>query len=272
MTIGLFIGVAIAALLAEYMDASIGMGYGTTLTPLLLIVGFAPLDVVPAVLLGQLAGGVVGGYFHHRLGNIHLDFRHDGKLAQKNGYRFSYIPRSLDAKVILTLAVCGVVGAIIGVLVAINIPAIALRVYIGVMVTAIGLAILVWRNHQSPFSFQRLVGVGLLSAFNKGVSGGGYGPLVTGGQVLSGRETRNSVGSTTVAEIAVTAIGFTSYTVFKGGLSWLLVAAVSIGSITAGPLAAHTVKRLGSRKLKLVVGLAIIVLGLWSLAEALLFA
>jgi uncharacterized membrane protein YfcA len=59
------------------MDASIGMGYGTTLTPILLIVGFPPLEVVPAVLLGQLVGGTVGGLAYHRLGNINLDFRRD---------------------------------------------------------------------------------------------------------------------------------------------------------------------------------------------------
>jgi uncharacterized membrane protein YfcA len=71
----LFVVVAITALLCEDIDASIGMGYGTTLTPLLLIIGFLPLQVVPAVLLGQLAGGLIGGFFHHKLGNINLDFR-----------------------------------------------------------------------------------------------------------------------------------------------------------------------------------------------------
>lgn len=47
----------IFALFCEYIDASIGMGYGTALTPQLLIIGLSPLEVVPAVLLGQLAVG-----------------------------------------------------------------------------------------------------------------------------------------------------------------------------------------------------------------------
>lgn len=61
ITLTLFAVVAIVALFCEYTDASIGMGYGTALTPILLIMGFLPLDVVPAVLLGQLAGGFIGG-------------------------------------------------------------------------------------------------------------------------------------------------------------------------------------------------------------------
>ena len=52
ITSTLFAAVAILALSCEYIDASIGMGYGTALTPLLLVIGFLPLDVVPAVLLG----------------------------------------------------------------------------------------------------------------------------------------------------------------------------------------------------------------------------
>jgi len=48
----LFAAIAILALLCEYADASIGMGYSTALSSLLLIIGFSPFEVVPAVLLG----------------------------------------------------------------------------------------------------------------------------------------------------------------------------------------------------------------------------
>ena len=77
ITTGLLAVVAVMSLFCGYVDASLGMGYGTTLTPILLIAGFAPLEVVPAVLLGQIAGGLVGGLAHHRMGNINLDFRRD---------------------------------------------------------------------------------------------------------------------------------------------------------------------------------------------------
>jgi uncharacterized protein len=54
-------GFAIAAVsfAAEYVDSSLGMGYGTTLTPVLLLLGFAPLEVVPALLVSQLLAGLL---------------------------------------------------------------------------------------------------------------------------------------------------------------------------------------------------------------------
>ncbi len=272
ITIGLLIAVVVISLLCEYMDNSLGGGYGTTLTPVLLIIGFAPLAVVPAVLLGQLVGGIVGGYFHHRVGNVKLDFRHDD-IGVKKGWRWlGYIPRSLDAKVVLILAISGLIGGIIGAVSAINIPPVILSIYIGVMVLVIGILLLVRRNHQSPFSFRRLFGIGLLSAFNKGLSGGGYGPLITGGQVLIGRGVRNSIGSATIAEVAVCIVGFLAYVFFKGGIPWTLAAATAIGSITAGPLGAITVKKVESKKIKIGMGLLTVTLGVLTLGKVFIFS
>ena len=45
------LAVFLVALFCEYVDSSLGMGYGSTLTPLLLLAGFSPLQIVPCVLL-----------------------------------------------------------------------------------------------------------------------------------------------------------------------------------------------------------------------------
>lgn len=252
--------VAVTALLCEYVDASIGMGYGTTLTPVLLIMGFQPLEVVPAVLLGQLLGGLIGAFFHHKLGNMELDFSHDEEI-KKRLRGLGYMPKSLDSKVIFILAVCGVVGAIVAVFFAINIPAIALKTYIGVMVLGIGLVILIRRNRASKFSWHGLVAIGLLSSFNKGASGGGYGPLVTGGQLISGREVKSSVGSTTLAEALVCIVAFGAYLLVNGNIFWTLAAATSVGSIVAAPFAAHTVRKAETKLLTMIIGIVTSVLG-----------
>jgi len=267
-TLAVFVVVAAISLICEYFDASIGMGYGTTLTPVLLIMGFLPLEVVPAVLLGQLAGGLVGGFFHHKVGNVSLDFRQDRAL-KKRLHALGYIPRSLDSKVIMVLAVCGVVGVLIAILFALNIPTVALKTYIGAMVLAIGIVILVRRNRQSRLSWKTLVGIGLISSFNKGASGGGYGPLITGGQLVSGRETRNSIGSTTIAEALVCIVGFLGYLVIKGDIYWALAAATSIGSIIAAPFAALTVSKVSPSKLKVVIGVVTCILGVFTLVKTL---
>lgn len=270
ITITLFVVVVVISLGCEYMDASIGMGYGTTLSPVLLIIGFLPLEVVPSVLLGQLVGGLVGGVAHHRLGNINLDFRRD-EAIKKRLRGLGYMPKSLDSKVILLLAVCGTIGAVVAVFFALNIPTIALKTYIGAMVLAIGVVILIRRNRESNFSWKGLTAIGLISSFNKGASGGGYGPLVTGGQLISGREVKSSVGSTTLAEALVCIVAFVTYLAIKGDIYWTLAAATSIGSIIAAPFAAMTVKKVNTNKLTLVIGVVTCLLGALTLAKIFIF-
>jgi uncharacterized membrane protein YfcA len=270
LTPSLFVGVAAVALLCEYIDASVGMGYGTTLSPLLLIIGFSPLQVVPAVLFGQLAGGLIGGFFHHKLGNVDLDFRQD-KAIKKRLRGLGYMPNSLDSKVIFILAVCGIVGALIAVFFAINISTIALTTYIGVMVLGIGITVLIRRGRESKLSWSGLTAIGLLSSFNKGISGGGYGPLVTGGQIISGREVKSSVGSTTLAEAFVCIVAFVGYLLTDEVIYWTLAAATGIGSVIAAPFAAHTVKRINTVKLKFVIGIATTMLGTIILAKTFIF-
>ncbi|GAG53435.1 unnamed protein product, partial [marine sediment metagenome] len=230
-----------------FVDASLGMGYGTTLTPVLLIIGFAPLEVVPAVLLGQLVGGLVGGLAHYRLGNISLDFRRDEQVKKRLRW-LGYLPRSTDSKIIFILVVSGVIGALVGVFSAVNISEVALKTYIGAMVLVIGIIILLRKRREGTISWKGLIGVGLVSSFNKGISGGGYGPLVTGGQIISGGGVRSSVGNTTLAEAMVCIVGFLCYVFVKGDIFWTLAAATSIGSIVAAPFAALIVRKVTAQK------------------------
>jgi len=156
----------------------------------------------------------------------------------------------------------------VGVFCAINIPKLALEIYIGVMVLTIGILILVRRHREGALSWKKLIGIGLLGSFNKGISGGGYIPLVTGGQIISGREIKSSVGSTTVAVTFTCAVSFLGYVLIKGDIYWALVAAASIGSVVAAPFAAMMVKRIGAKRLKLAIGIATSLLGALTIAKA----
>jgi len=46
--------------------------YGTALAPLLLLLGFTPIQIVPTVLLSEFVTGVSAGIAHHSLGNVDL--------------------------------------------------------------------------------------------------------------------------------------------------------------------------------------------------------
>jgi uncharacterized protein len=60
------------AFVCEYMDSTLGMGYGTTLTPILLIMGYKTLQVVPVILISELLSGGLAVYCHHHEGNINM--------------------------------------------------------------------------------------------------------------------------------------------------------------------------------------------------------
>ena len=71
----IFWGVVLLALCFEFMDASAGMGFGTAVTPVLLILGFAPLQVVPVVMIQQGAAGLVGAFLHREFQNVEWRLR-----------------------------------------------------------------------------------------------------------------------------------------------------------------------------------------------------
>ncbi len=169
----LFFVVVAMAFLCEYLDILVGIGYGTLLSPLLLIIGFSPLQAIPAILISQTFGGMLGGFIHHRVGNIYLDFSRDDVLIKERLRWLGYIPKSKDAKIVFILVICGITGSLSGVLSAINIPLSILGMYIGVMVLAIGTGIVMKRDRKSKLSWKGLIAIGLIGSFNKGISGGG---------------------------------------------------------------------------------------------------
>jgi hypothetical protein len=83
--VGLYPGVVIVllAFVCEYVDSSLGMGYGTTLTPLLVMLG------LPAILLSELATGITAGSFHHGFGNVNLLV---GPKRVLGAYSYSFVP------------------------------------------------------------------------------------------------------------------------------------------------------------------------------------
>jgi uncharacterized membrane protein YfcA len=272
MEIAITTGIAIAALsfAAEYVDSSLGMGYGTTLTPVLLLLGFAPLEVVPALLVSQLLAGLFSGFVHHTMGNVDLKPRSLRpsiivKRLQQLGFRESFrrgLPRGLQVALVITLA--SVVGTVAAVLLAVNLPEQVLRIYVAALVLAVGVVILVTIKVHLAFSWPRIIGLGMVAAFNKGISGGGYGPLVTGGQVLSGVPVRETVGITAVAEAFTCAVGIAAYA-FQPQAVWSLAPWLAGGALLSVPLTGLTVRALRPQWLRAGIGVITVALGLTTL-------
>ena len=237
------------AFVCEFIDASLGMGYGTSLTPILLLLGFEPLQVVPAVLFSEFVTGLTSAFFHHSVQNVNLK------------------PRSKDFKVAMVLTMCSAVGVIIAVIFAIKLPKHILKTLIGAIVLSMGFFIILTRNRAPRFTWRKITLLGLIASFNKGLSGGGYGPLVMGGQVLSGIGVKNAVGITSLAEGITCLVGIILYFFLQKQVDWVLAPWLMAGAVLSVPFAAHTLKRIPEKKAKMAVAVVIILLGMLTLVK-----
>ncbi|MFQ6107848.1 MAG: sulfite exporter TauE/SafE family protein [Thermoplasmata archaeon] len=249
MQLETIVTITILAFIFQYTDASLGMGYGTSLTPLLLVMGFGLLEIVPALLLSQFVTGIVGGMFHHYFENVNL------RLG------------SMDLKIAVVLTVFSIIGVGISVIAFVSLEEIFIQAYIGILVLSIGAVVLLTFERTFVLTMKKIVGLGLFAAFNKGISGGGYGPIATGGQILSGVHSKSAIGIGSVAEGLTSAVGAILFFFFVSGAQWGLVPWLLLGGLASVPAAAFTVKKVHARNLRVIVGIAICALGIITLAK-----
>ena len=274
---GMIIGIMLLAFVCEYMDSTLGMGYGTTLTPVLLIMGYEPLQIVPVVLISELISGLSAGYLHHREGNVDFKPKIINLPAIASELKsLSYIDVIRKAvpmhlKVALVLAACSIIGTIAAVFIAVNIPKLWIKLYIGFLVLAMGITILACFNKSFKFSWKKIAGLGLLASFNKGISGGGYGPIVTSGQIFSGIAGKNAVSITSLAEGLTCTVGIITYVLISGKrLDLKLAPFIILGAILSVPLSVKSVKKMTENRLKLAIAILTIILGAFTLGKILI--
>lgn len=256
--------------LCELIDASMGMMYGTILSPVLVIAGFEPVIVVPSILFSQALGGFTASIFHHRLRNVNLALKSINpkviaeRLLQLGCVESFKRGTTKDFKVSFCVSGLGIVATIIAALIAISIPKALLKSYIGILVVSMGVILL--SSPKFRFSWKKMVAVGVLSAFNKGLSGGGFGPVVTSGQVIAGRDGKSSIGATTFAEAPICFAGFLTFVITKGISDWNLVVLLSMGALLGAPLGALLTSKFKSeKKIKIILGTLTLLLGIWIL-------
>jgi uncharacterized protein len=247
VTAGLMAFVFGAALGVEFVNAALGMGWGTILTPALILLGIPAVEAVPAVLLSQAAGSVAASISHARFGSA------------------SFKAGSVELRTAGLVAGLGCVAAVVAALAAVRVPAAVLDTYVGLLVSLMGGVILLGGRFR--FAWNRLVAVALVSAFNKGLSGGGFGPIVTGGQIMAGQEQKKAIATTLLSEVPICLAGFLAYAWARAVTppALELSAILILGAVIAAPLGAYATKRLQGTAVRLMVGLLILILGVWTL-------
>ena len=244
---------ALAGLVAQLVDGSLGMGYGVTSSTLLLAGGLAPAAASAAVHFSEIGTSLVSGISHHTLGNT-------------------------DWRVVGILAVPGFVGAFVGATVLVGLDAdVAVPVVAGLLLALGGYV--TWRflaPGPRPLRFSArpsarfLAPMGLFAGALDAIGGGGWGPVGTGTMLSSGRlEPRKVIGSVDTAEFVVAVGGSLGFLVALGsqGVNWAFVAALMVGGGLAAPVAALVVRYLPARVLGVCAGGLIVLTNLTTLAE-----
>lgn len=240
----IYIFICILAFICESCDSSLGMGYGTILTPMLLLIGYQPLEIVPLILLSEFITGTISALMHHKIGNVNLT------------------PGSRELKTGMILAACSIIGTITAANIALAVSKTFIKGYISFLLIGIGLITLFTVNKKYKFSWYKISTLGVIASFNKGISGGGYGPVLTGGQMLSGLNSKSAVGITSFAEGLTCLIGFITFALINNTvLDWKLGLSLLIGGICSIPVSVNIIKFIKERQLRTILSFAILLLG-----------
>jgi len=240
-----FIIFALAGLVAQLVDGSLGMAYGVTSTSVLLAAGTAPAVASASVHLAEVGTTLVSGAAHWRFGNV-------------------------DWRVVGILALPGAIGAVLGAYVLVNLTEDAEPYMAGVLLL-LGLYVLLRFSSRAvarrvvtgPRPGGKFLGpLGLVAGFLDASGGGGWGPVATSSLLASGRlEPRKVVGSVDTSEFVVAlaaSVGFL-FTLSQEGMDYLVVLALMVGGMIAAPFAAYLVRLLPARVLGTAAGGLIVV-------------
>ncbi|MFW6110870.1 MAG: sulfite exporter TauE/SafE family protein [Thermoproteota archaeon] len=225
--------------ISQYLDSSLGMGYGTFTAPLLLVLGIPPEYAVPTILLAKVVLGLISGGAHSIAGNI-----------QTNVFR--------------SLVLTGVPGTAVGVLVSIVMPKSESTAFIGLIMMVVGFLTLFYALRgvkMGTYSENKIRISGFLAGFTNGISGGGYGAISATGLILGGVDPSTAVGSTLLSEALIALSGILMYGFLLPEVQWLLVLPLLLGGIIATPIGILTTKELDPKKLGAIIGSTVLLLG-----------
>lgn len=232
-----FLIMALAGFLAQMVDGSMGLGYGTISTTFLLAYGVPPAIVSSRVHSARVFSSGVSGYSHHRFGNIN-----------KKLFRAIVIP--------------GVVGAILGATMAyfghsyakyVRIPLSVYTVYLGYYILKKAFA------RRNPKDKVRRAGwLASVGGFTDAFAGGGWGTLVTSTLISKRRNPRYVVGSVCLAEFFVVLASSITFFILLKSIPLLDVAGMILGGIIAAPIAARLAGKLPVKTMFIAVGSLVI--------------
>jgi len=216
----------------EYMDSAGGMGYGTALTPLLLMSGFDPKQVVPLIMITEMVTGLVAGLVHGEFENVEWKLR----------------PMNETTKLVILVAVTGMLATSISVTAiykVLQLHKFWVKMYVTVLLIVMGVCSVLTAKTYVKYRPNLMWIFAFVGGFNKGVGGGGYGPVITVGGLLSGVPVKSMVAVTSLAEgLTCLAAVITWFVLLSTGtiVDYMLLPSFVIGTILAAVGAPYTTR------------------------------
>ncbi|MBN1425153.1 sulfite exporter TauE/SafE family protein [Candidatus Fermentibacteria bacterium] len=253
LTIGLI------GFVAQFVDGTLGMGYGVFSTTLLMAAGLAPAIASASVHTAETVTTLVSGVAHHRLGNV-------------------------DRKLVTALVIPGVFGGVAGALFLSNVPGKIVKPWVAGILLVMGI-IVIWRfvargevdetpsadeksqigPNGAGLSRMRLTVVGFVAAALDAFGGGGWGPVTTPTLLLGHNvKPHRVVGSVNMSEFFVTtAITVTFlFSIGPENFDWTIVACMLVGGVIAAPTAAWLCRKLPHKLLGILIGVLLVLTNL----------
>ncbi len=251
--------IVIIAFIFEAMDSMAGMGFGTALTPLLLIFDFDPLQIVPAILISETITGVIDTYFDHEMKNVRYSFKPLND-ATKYGLIFAFFGCiAIVASVMLTYATFKLNKTFI-------------KAYVAILVLMMGfvgiLKLSIKRGKQYTFKPKMLTAFSALAGFNKGIGGGGYGPVITLGQIYSGVYEKSATAIVSFSESIVSFVGILSFFLIQNlgvPIDLVLLPSLFTGGFLAALIAPYLVRVFPNKIWKIFIPIYAIGIGIYCL-------
>jgi uncharacterized membrane protein YfcA len=216
----------------EMIAGSMGMGYGVICTSVLLSLGLSLPVISSSVHTSEMFGSAASAISHFKYKNI-------------------------NKKLFKSLAVPGVVTAILGALFLIKFGD-KYANYFKPVIAFYTLFLAFIPKKKNPGKLKYVGLLGGIGGFIDSVGGGGWGPLVTSTIISKGRLPRYAVGSSVAAKFCITvASAFTFFSII-GISQWPIIAGLIIGGVLAAPLAAKLTGKLPTKGMFIAVGLMVI--------------
>jgi len=254
--------VIVLAFLFETMDSCAGMGFGTGLTPLLFILGYEPLQVVPILLISEAITGFTAGFFHQEFENAKF------KLKK---------PINKETRVMLNIAIFGCLAIIISVFLtyyAIKVDKTIIQTYVAILVLAMGLiAIIKLKYKSTTYKPKLLTFFSAIAGFNKGIGAGGYGPVVMLGQIFSGIYEKTATAIVSVAEGIVSVAGVAAFVLVPVissqpiEIDFILLPSIFTGGFIAAMISPFMVRVLPNKIWKIVIPTYALAIGIYVLIK-----